>query len=179
MQTIIDSHNFEEGKGLPMGNQSSQCFALLYLDSLDRFFKEKMGIKYYLRYMDDMIILVENRTLAKECLFVAGQMLKNMKLIINPKSQIFPVKNGLEFLGWRFSFNKQGKIVQKLRKNTKKRIIAKLKDLKFQKFYKKITFERIFNSLISYNGFLHRGNAFKFHVFVKKFALKNSSLKVA
>lgn len=50
-------------KGLPLGNQSSQWFALLYLNSLDRFIKEKLRVKYYIRYMDDMILLATNKQL--------------------------------------------------------------------------------------------------------------------
>lgn len=48
---IIDST--EGNVGIPIGNQTSQLFALLYLDGLDHFVKEKLGIKYYGRYMDD------------------------------------------------------------------------------------------------------------------------------
>ena len=44
---IIDSYENEAGKGLPMGNQSSQWFALYYLDRLDRVIKEKLRVKYY------------------------------------------------------------------------------------------------------------------------------------
>ena len=167
--TVIDSHNCESNKGLPMGNQSSQCFALLYLDVMDRYFKEKLSIKYYLRYMDDIILIVDSCSLAKKCLNTAKKLLEELNLNINPKSQIFPIKNGIEFLGWRFRFGKNGQVIQKLRKNTKKRILLKLKDLKFQFARKKIGFDRISQSLISYNGFLHNGNAFKFHQVVKSF----------
>ncbi len=41
LRVIIDSYEWEEGKGLPMGNQTSQWFALYYLDGLDRLIKEK------------------------------------------------------------------------------------------------------------------------------------------
>ena len=58
---IIDSYNANIGKGLPMGNQSSQWFALYYLDRIDRIIKEKYKIKYYTRYMDDLILLSRTR----------------------------------------------------------------------------------------------------------------------
>lgn len=57
LDKIIGSYEYEEGKGLPMGNQTSQWFALYYLDSLDRLVKEKLRIRYYSRYMDDMILI--------------------------------------------------------------------------------------------------------------------------
>lgn len=47
LHAIIDSYG--SWKGLPMGNQSSQCFALLYLDRIDRIIKEKLRVKHYVR----------------------------------------------------------------------------------------------------------------------------------
>lgn len=66
--TIVDSYECEPGKGLPMGNQTSQWFALYYLDGLDRLIKEKLRIKYYTRYMDDMILIHPDKNYLKECL---------------------------------------------------------------------------------------------------------------
>ena len=60
---IIDSFNSEmgEGKGIPLGNLTSQVFANIYLNELDQFVKHNLGIKYYLRYADDFVILCEER----------------------------------------------------------------------------------------------------------------------
>lgn len=52
LKLIIDSKNQEIGVGLPIGNQTSQWFGLYYLDEIDRLIKEKLRIKYYVRYMD-------------------------------------------------------------------------------------------------------------------------------
>ena len=59
---IIDSYSVDgNGKrGLPIGNQTSQWFALYYPDPMDRIIKEKMHIKYYVRYMDDGILIHES-----------------------------------------------------------------------------------------------------------------------
>lgn len=43
--------------GLPLGNQSSQWFALFYLNKIDRLIKEELRVKFYIRYMDDMILM--------------------------------------------------------------------------------------------------------------------------
>lgn len=69
---IIDSYETASGKGIPMGNQTSQWFALYYLDPLDRLVKEKLRIKYYTRYMDDMILISENKEVLKEALAEIG-----------------------------------------------------------------------------------------------------------
>ena len=52
---IIDSYQVSPGKGIPMGNQTSQWFALYYLDGMDRLVKEKHRIRHYTRYMDDCL----------------------------------------------------------------------------------------------------------------------------
>ena len=59
VEMIIDST--EGNVGIPIGNQSSQLFALLYLNNLDHFIKEKLGIKYYGRYMDDFFLIHEDK----------------------------------------------------------------------------------------------------------------------
>ena len=51
-----------------MGNQSSQWFALYYLDKIDRIIKEKYKIKYYTRYMDDLILVHNDKQYLKTCL---------------------------------------------------------------------------------------------------------------
>ena len=58
---MIDSYAKTPGKGLPMENQTSQWFALYYLDGLDRLVKERYRRKYYTRYMDDCIIICEEK----------------------------------------------------------------------------------------------------------------------
>lgn len=65
-EKFIDSTN--EEVGLPLGNQISQVFALLYLSGLDRFVTGELGVKYYGRYMDDFYLIVESKQYAKQCL---------------------------------------------------------------------------------------------------------------
>ena len=75
-------------KGLPLGNQTSQWFALYYLDPMDRLIKEKMRIKHYIRYMDDGVLIHESREYLNE---VLGRMRENageLKLEFNQKTQI-------------------------------------------------------------------------------------------
>ena len=53
--------------GLPLGNQSSQWFALFYLNGIDRLIKEKLRIKGYIRYMDDMILIHNDKKYLQKC----------------------------------------------------------------------------------------------------------------
>ncbi len=59
LDTIVDS--YAEPTGVPIGNYTSQFFANYYLQDLDHFIKEKLKIKYYIRYMDDMLIFGNNK----------------------------------------------------------------------------------------------------------------------
>ena len=56
------------GKGLPIGNMTSEILAVYYLNDLDHYIKEKLRIKYYVRYMDDFILFHEDREYLKYCL---------------------------------------------------------------------------------------------------------------
>lgn len=112
--TIIDSFSSDSGKGLPMGNQTSQCFALLYLDSLDRYIKETKRIKYYIRYMDDGVLFVNDKKEAKNILNEIKIIVEENKLSLSPKSQIIKYKNGFSFLGWTFYQTDTGGIIRKI-----------------------------------------------------------------
>lgn len=162
LDKILDSYNFNNDTGIPMGNQSSQCFALLYLNCLDRYFKEKLRIKYYIRYMDDIIAIVPNKVIAKGCLEKAEEILTENKLKINPKSQIIKISKGLNFLGWHFFLLQNGKIIQKICASTKKRILNKVKSIRYKKKINKISLKCMKNSLQSYTGFLFRGKTYFF-----------------
>ncbi len=163
VKKIISSYEFLSGKGLPMGNQTSQCFALLYLDCIDRCIKEECRVKYYLRYMDDMILIVKDKLEARRILGTVSQKLINLSLTINPKSQCFPFKNGVDFLGWHFFISASGKIVQKLKKDVKKRIVNRVKNTLYCIDAGVIPKSRKTVLVVSYRGHLSYGNAYSFY----------------
>jgi len=156
LHTVIDSYG--NRTGLPMGNQSSQCFALLYLDRIDRIIKEKLQIKFYVRYMDDMILLVENRLTASKCLETIREEIKKERIELNHKSQIIKAGNGIEFLGWKFSFGANGKIIQKVKNQSKKRIFQKNRKRLYELRTNRCSQEEYVNSIASFKGHLLRGN---------------------
>jgi len=160
LHTVIDSYPEDgSGKGIPMGNQSSQCFALLYLDKVDRLIKEQLGISFYVRYMDDMILLVRDRRTAQHCLAAVGADVKKEKLSLNPKSAIIDVRNGVEFLGWHFSYTSTGKIIQKVKSKSKKRILKKVKSIPYTVKTGRSSKESLRASAAGYKGYLQQGNA--------------------
>ena len=143
------------GKGLPIGNMTSQILAVFYLNELDHFIKERLGCKYYIRYMDDGVILSNDKEYLKRCLREIEKMVEKYKLRLNRKTKIINVsKEGLDFLGFRFCI--YNKVILKVRRDTKKRFKRKMKLSKNGKFSDEQSLQ-IFNS---YKGHLKWGNCF-------------------
>ncbi|MCM1370538.1 MAG: RNA-directed DNA polymerase, partial [Clostridium sp.] len=116
--------------GLPLGNQSSQWFALYYLNIVDRYIKEKLRIKSYVRYMDDMILIHKDKDYLRYCLEEIKKVCKEkLNLELNSKTQIGKVSNGIDFLGYRHILESSGKITKKLRSSSKIRMKKHLKTL--------------------------------------------------
>lgn len=130
LSKIIDSSQGEPGVGIPLGNLTSQLFANMYLNELDRYAKHDLRIKYYARYMDDFVVLHHNKEQLSHIRFAIEGFLNNLlKLKTNAKTQIFPIRaaggRALDFLGYRIYPTHR-----LLRKNSIKRIRYKLRSFK-------------------------------------------------
>ena len=159
---IIDSYHTAPGKGLPLGNQTSQWFAILYLDPLDRLIKEKLGIKYYSRYMDDGVLIHHDREYLKLCLKAMKDLIENdLKLEFNQKTQIMPLKNGVNYLGWHLYLTDTGKVVRKLKNQSKKRMINNIKQLRYDYSKGEIDIEHVKQVMTSYSGHLRHGHTYR------------------
>ena len=88
---------------MPLGNLTSQSFANIYLNELDQFVKHKLKAKYYIRYVDDFVILHQS----KEQLEIWKSeietfLLEKLKLELHPdKSKIISLSKGIDFVGFR------------------------------------------------------------------------------
>ncbi|GJA64104.1 hypothetical protein KAM351_27150 [Aeromonas caviae] len=130
LDRIIDSSPGAPGVGIPLGNLTSQLFANLYLNELDRYAKHELGIHHYARYMDDFVVLHHNKAQLHDWRTrIEAFLWNNLRLTTNSKTQIFPVgpTNGraLDFLGYRIYPTHR-----LLRKNSIKRIRFKLRKMK-------------------------------------------------
>ena len=114
---FIDS---TEGKGIPLGNQINQGFALLYLDSMDKLIKYELGIEYYGRYMDDFYLIHPSKAYLQYCLDFITAYLETLELKLNGKTQIFPFKNGVSYLGFHTYITPDGTSVRKLKNQNKR-----------------------------------------------------------
>lgn len=129
IEKIIRSHERKEGVGIPIGNLTSQLFANVYLNKLDHYIKRVLKERYYIRYMDDFIILGTD----KRKLFSVKEKIRDflnieLKLTLHPKkSEIFPADNGIDFLGYVLKNNKRF-----LRKSTVKRFLKRRKKARLE-----------------------------------------------
>lgn len=100
LDVIIDS--VPEGEGIPIGNYLSQFFANLYLSELDHMAKERMFLRYYYRYADDVVILAPDKDALIGVLITINQyMAEYRNLSLKSNYQIFPVDSrGIDFLGY-------------------------------------------------------------------------------
>lgn len=138
---------YNKGKGLPIGNMTSQIMAIYYLNDLDHFIKEKLKVKYYIRYMDDLVIIHHDKEYLRNCLNAITEEVKKVKLKINNKTQIYNLNNGVPFLGYKFVLkNKRLHIL--LSSKTKKRIKNRLNKLKDNS-------EECLTIINNYNGYLN------------------------
>lgn len=95
-------YNDGEVVGLPIGNYTSQFFANIYMNELDQYVKNVLKIKYYVRYMDDFIMLVRTKEEAKKILNnITRYVSSKLHLELNNKSRYYPNKMGLDFCGFR------------------------------------------------------------------------------
>ena len=157
IKEIKELPNYEVGKGLPIGNMSSQFLAILYLNELDHFIKSKLKIKYYIRYMDDGVIIHQNKEYLQYCLEEINKILERYKLKLNKKTKIYSCKEGFEFLGFRYIIN-NNKVIMKVKNSTKKRFKRKIKEYNKLLDKNKLSEFDYNQVLASYKGHLSYGN---------------------
>lgn len=93
--------NAAEGKGLPIGNLTSQFFANVYLNALDQFIKHVLKVKYYVRYVDDFVIMHEDKEQLRTWLAAIKQFLKEkLGLRLKNEVKVASLGNGINFLGY-------------------------------------------------------------------------------
>lgn len=87
---------------------------------MDKLIKHELGIEYYGRYMDDFYLIHPNKEYLKYCLQVIAAYLETLDLSLNGKTQIFPFKNGVSYLGFHTYITAGGKPIRKLRNQNKR-----------------------------------------------------------
>ncbi|AKM79737.1 MAG: Retron-type reverse transcriptase [Candidatus Beckwithbacteria bacterium GW2011_GWB1_47_15] len=99
---VINSFNLTPGKGIPLGNLTSQVFSNIYLNQLDQFVKHELKLKYYLRYADDFIVLSKtNKEFPSDVNAISRFLGDRLKLTLHPnKILIKKLSWGIDFCGY-------------------------------------------------------------------------------
>ena len=121
----LDLPVYKFGKGLSIGSVVNEMLAVFYLNDLDRLIKENLECKYYIRYNDDGIILMEDKDKLKYVYEVLKKEIKNYKLEFNNKTKIYKSSEGFEYLGINY-YIRNNKILKRISKRNKRKIINKI-----------------------------------------------------
>lgn len=141
------------GKGLPLGNLTSQLFSNIYLNEFDNFVKKDLKQKYYVRYADDFIILADDyEDLVKIKSKIKNFLETKLKLLVKINN-IKTIHSGVDFLGW-VHFEKH----YTLRTTTKRRMFKNINNLKYSS---NKTVSQKQSTISSYRGMLKWGNGHK------------------
>lgn len=158
----LSEDGINTGRGIPIGNQTSQVFGMFYLDKVDRLVKEKLRFKVYSRYMDDFVLLHQDVDHVKYALEEIKRTVKELGLYLNSKTQIFPIKNGVTYLGFRFLVREDGRVVKVVKKATKRRLRWRARLLKKAYLEKLIPLERVKSSQAAFHGHLMHARSYNF-----------------
>lgn len=148
-------YSFPGGKNIPIGNYTSQWFGNLYLNELDQYLKQHERVKSYIRYCDDFCIFSNDKERLNDLTHKIETFLTEKLQLSLSKCDLFPVKRGVDFLGYRH-FPKYILI----RKSTVKRVKKRLRTLPGLLITGKISPEKIMSSLASTMGWLRWANSF-------------------
>ncbi len=122
---ICSFYSTEHGNGLPLGNLTSQLLVNIYLNEFDRFVKQKLRVKYYIRYADDFVIFSQNKDYLEKLIHqVENFLVTRLMLMLHPnKVSIETINSGIDYLGWvHFPDHRV------LRTVTKKRMLKRLQN---------------------------------------------------
>ena len=133
-------------EGLPIGNFTSQPFGNFSISDIDHYAKEKLGLKYYVRYADDILILGESKEYLHKVRAILTKMLTDRGLKVKPNYQVFDITiRSPDYLG--YILTQEGK---RLRKSTKRRFIRLMQ--------RNVWNKRTISALVSYLGWLGHAN---------------------
>ena len=125
---------FGPEKSLGLGSEISQICAVFFPNSLDHFIKEKLHIKYYGRYMDDLYLIHSDKEFLWYCLYEIKRICAELGIIVNnKKTRIVRLTQGVNFLKGRYILKETGKIVRLPNRDSTARMSRKLK--KYKRLY--------------------------------------------
>ncbi len=124
VKAVLENFCISEGIGMPLGNYTSQFFANVYLNELDYYVKHILKARYYIRYVDDFVILHRRKETLDYYLQHINNFLPSLKIKLHPnKTEIHALRNEITFLGYRIFYH-----YRLLRKRNARHFIGRLKE---------------------------------------------------
>ncbi len=156
IRTILHNyHSTQDGKGMPLGNLTSQFLANVYLNELDQFVKHHLKAEYYLRYVDDFVIIHRSySSLVKDRAKIEFFLKEKLSLQLHPtKTRIISIQQGIDFLGFTiFPY------YQIIRKKNLRKFKRKYSLLWQQCAMGKITYDLVYDSLEGWIAYAKQAN---------------------
>jgi len=144
---------FGDGKGLGLGSQVSQIAAIYYPNKLDHFIKEKLCVRFYGRYMDDLYLIHRDKQFLQYCLLEIQKVCETLKITVNlKKTRITKLSDGLIFLKGKYSLLETGKVLRIPCRDSPIRMKRKLKKFKSLLEAGKMSITDIRNAYQSWRG---------------------------
>ena len=161
VKTIL-REQYEGDKGYNPGSQLVQIAGISFLDGLDHYIKEGLHIKQYIRYMDDFILIHEDKGYLEECKIKIVEYLKNLKCEINEKkTRIYPLSKGIPFLGFIFTLSKTGKAYMHIKPENIKAERKRLRRMVNKALRGEATRESIDMSYQTWRSYAEKGDNYK------------------
>lgn len=156
---VILREQYDTDKGYNAGSQLIQIAGISILDGYDHFAKEQLHAKHYLRYMDDFLIISDDREYLEKCVEKTREYMASLCFELNEKrTRVYPISEGIEFLGFRFQLTETGKVLMLLKSDNVKRQRRKLKRLVTKSKRGEIPKEKVDESYMAWRNHASKGN---------------------
>lgn len=155
-------HQYEGDVGYNPGSQMIQIAGISMLDSLDHYIKEQLHIKFYLRYMDDFILIHESKEYLEECKDKISEYLKRLEFTLSEKkTRIYKIKYGILFLGFVHKLTETGKIIRTINSDNVRRERRKLRRMSRLVAKGLMTKDKVDECYKSWKAHASKGDSFK------------------
>ena len=153
---------YDGDAGYYAGSQLIQIAGISILDSMDHYIKEKLRARFYIRYMDDFLIISHDREYLEKCMKEIIDYLTGLRFTVNEKkTMIYPLRSGIDFLGFTFSLTATGKVLMQIRSENVKRQRRKLVRLVKRSRSGLIPREKVDESYAAWRNHASKGNSYK------------------
>ena len=161
---VVDilSYQYKDQKGYNPGSQMVQIAGIAVLNGLDHYIKEKLHVKYYIRYMDDFIIIHRDKEFIKHCKTEIAKYISNIGLSLHDgKTKIYKITDGIRFLGFKFTPTSTTKVIKSVLGQNVRNYKRKLKKMVKLAKQGKMTKDKVDECFNSWKAHIKYGNSYK------------------